>query len=139
MRCNSERESSCVQAYGGVFPGSPPLDPNSYSKCYAMELDGFVSVSSTQNIQTSSSDNNTYQFANQFRYCSMQLHHTGSSGSWHCTQGLPTLNEASCDQSYPADMPFKVERVLQGLCQVHRSRAGDAKRHHADHLSSGQL
>lgn len=56
------------QAYGGVFPGSPPLDPDSYSKCYAMELDGFVSVSSTQNIQTMSTDNNTYQFANQFRY-----------------------------------------------------------------------
>ena len=68
-----------MQAYGGVFPGSPPLDPNSYSKCYAMELDGFVSVSSTQNIQTSSSDNNTYQFANQFRCFGMQLHHFGSS------------------------------------------------------------
>ncbi len=68
-----------MQAYGGVFPGSPPLDPNSYSKCYAMELDGFVSVSSTQNIQTSSSDNNTYQFANQFRYFGMQPQSVGQA------------------------------------------------------------
>ncbi len=50
------------------------MDPNSYSKCYAMELDGFVSVSSTQDIQTTSTDNNTYQFANQFRYPGGQLH-----------------------------------------------------------------
>ena len=62
-------KSVLVQAYGGVFPGSPPLDPNSYSKCYGMQLDGFVSVASTTNIQTSSTDNNTYQFANQFRCC----------------------------------------------------------------------
>ena len=67
-------KGSPVQAYGGVFPGSPPLDPDSYSKCYAMELDGFVSVSSTQNIQTSSTDNNTYHFANQFRYPGAHLH-----------------------------------------------------------------
>ena len=60
----------CLQAYGGVFPGSPPLDPNHYSKCYGMQLTGYVAVSSTINIQTSSSDNNTYQFQNQFRSAS---------------------------------------------------------------------
>ena len=58
---------SCLQAYGGVFPGSPPLDPNHYSKCYGMQLTGYVAVSSTTNIQTTSSNNNTYQFQNQFR------------------------------------------------------------------------
>ena len=56
-----------LQAYGGVFPGSPPLDPNAYSKCYAMQLNGYVSVSSTTNIQTTSTNNITYQFENQFR------------------------------------------------------------------------
>ena len=56
-----------LQAYGGVFPGSPPLDPNTYSKCYAMQLNGYVSVSSTKNIQTTSTNNDTYQFENQFR------------------------------------------------------------------------
>ena len=39
-----------------------------------MKLDGFVSVSSTQNIQTKSTNNNTYQFANQFRYVRAPLH-----------------------------------------------------------------
>ena len=78
-----KEKGSCDQAYGGVFPGSPPLDPNSYSKCYAMELDGFVSVSSTQGIQTTSTDNNTYQFQNQFRCfaCSLphSLRHSGTA------------------------------------------------------------
>ncbi len=55
-----------LQAYGGVFPGSPPLDPNTYSKCYAMQLTGYVSVSSTTDIQTTSTTNLTYQFENQF-------------------------------------------------------------------------
>ena len=77
-----------MQAYGGVFPGSPPLDPNSYSKCYAMELDGFVFVSSTQNIQTSSSDNNTYQFANQFRYFGMHPQPVSKYRHRECTQDL---------------------------------------------------
>lgn len=43
------------------------MDPNHYSKCYGMQLTGYVAVSSTIDIQTSSSDNNTYQFQNQFR------------------------------------------------------------------------
>ena len=69
IKCSVSKLSMMLllQAYGGVFPGSPPLDPDTYSKCYAMQLNGYVSVSSATNIQTSSTDNSTYQFENQFR------------------------------------------------------------------------
>ena len=56
----------CLQAYGGVFQGRLRWTPT-YSKCYGMQLTGYVADSSTIDIQTSSSDNNTYQFQNQFR------------------------------------------------------------------------
>ncbi len=56
-----------VQAYGDVFPGSPPLDAQKYSKCYGMQLDGFVQVSATDGITTSSAGLNTSAFANRFR------------------------------------------------------------------------
>lgn len=31
-----------VQAWGGVFPGSPPLDPARYARCFGMRLDGYL-------------------------------------------------------------------------------------------------
>jgi len=89
-------KSVLVQAYGGVFPGSPPLDPNSYSKCYGMQLDGFVSVATTTNIQTSSTDNNTYQFANQFR-----CRHPEAAPAKHASSALMYLDSSYSTTSQP--------------------------------------
>lgn len=56
-----------VQAYAGVFPGSPPLDAQKYSKCYGMQLDGLVQVSATAGVTSSSAGLDTSAFANRFR------------------------------------------------------------------------
>ncbi len=57
-----------VQAYGGVFPGSPLLDAGKYSKCYGMQLEGYVQVAATAGITSSSAGLDTSAYANRFRY-----------------------------------------------------------------------
>ncbi len=42
------------QAWDGVFPGSPPLDPAHYKSCYGMRLDGFLAPPPAPDIQWSS-------------------------------------------------------------------------------------
>ena len=57
------------QAYGGVFPGSPPLDASKYTQCYAMRLDGFVSVAPPDAITYTSNDTLDPSFYHRFRVC----------------------------------------------------------------------
>lgn len=56
-----------VQVYGGVFPGAPPLDPGKYTKCFGMQLDGYVQVTATAGITSSSALLDTSAYANRFR------------------------------------------------------------------------
>ncbi|KAK9901388.1 hypothetical protein WJX75_009867 [Coccomyxa subellipsoidea] len=64
-----DNEVESTQAYGGVFPGSPPLDAGKYSKCYGMQLDGYVQVAATAGITSSSAGLDTSSYANRFRVC----------------------------------------------------------------------
>lgn len=79
-----------TQAYGGVFPGSPPLDAGKYSKCYGMQLDGYVQVAATAGITSSSAGLDTSSYANRFRYSS-PLNSPGLDAvlyAWHTLQDL---------------------------------------------------
>ena len=58
-----------AQAYGGVFPGSPPLVASKYKKCYAVRLDGYVMVTPPAAIQWTSMDAMDASFYNRFRVC----------------------------------------------------------------------
>ena len=96
-----------------------------------MELDGFVSVSSTQNIQTTSTDNTTTQFANQFRYSCMQLHPEASEGICNAKRVILTVSPAGnvdwpllcCKHSCSPDIPT----YLMLCCRVCARYTGHAQ------------
>ncbi|EIE20080.1 hypothetical protein COCSUDRAFT_48597 [Coccomyxa subellipsoidea C-169] len=93
QRC---QDPSLMKAYGGVFPGSPPLDAGKYSKCYGMQLEGYVQVAATAGITSSSAGLDTSAYANRFRVCARYSGHaevtlngaslqTSSAGNYDAT------------------------------------------------------
>ncbi|BDA45297.1 probable agglutinin receptor at C-terminar half [Coccomyxa sp. Obi] len=89
QRC---QDPSLMKVYGGVFPGSPPLDPGKYTKCFGMQLDGYVQVTATADITSSSANFNTSAYANRFRVC---VRYSGHA--------LVTLNGAALETASPGN------------------------------------
>ncbi|KAK9830126.1 hypothetical protein WJX72_009907 [[Myrmecia] bisecta] len=64
-RCN---DAMNIAVYGGAWPGSPPLDPAKYSKCFGVRLSGYVNVVKNDALtwETTARDESIYH---KFRVC----------------------------------------------------------------------